>query len=125
MRYPGHCEKMRFLMNDLHLNADRETLKRILLNALPKTDQDVMIVYVSVSGEYQGQFMERSYVNKIYPLEIFNQHWSAIQVATASAACAVIDIVLQNAEQYHGFVLQETLPLDEILKNRFGKVFNQ
>ncbi len=30
MRYPGHCEKMRLLMNDLKLNDDRETLKRIL-----------------------------------------------------------------------------------------------
>ncbi|HET9447761.1 MAG TPA: saccharopine dehydrogenase NADP-binding domain-containing protein, partial [Steroidobacteraceae bacterium] len=28
MRYPGHCEQMRLLMNDLKLNHDRGTLKR-------------------------------------------------------------------------------------------------
>lgn len=50
MRYPGHCEKMRFLMNDLKLNQDRDTLKRILENAIPKTYQDMVLVYVTVEG---------------------------------------------------------------------------
>jgi len=30
LRYPGHCEKIHLLMNDLKLNNDRVTLKRIL-----------------------------------------------------------------------------------------------
>src|SRR4051812_46445822 len=33
IRYPGHCEQMRLLMNDLKLNHDRGTLKHILENA--------------------------------------------------------------------------------------------
>ncbi len=37
MRYPGHCEQMRLLMNDLKLNHDRQTLKHILENAVPQT----------------------------------------------------------------------------------------
>jgi hypothetical protein len=37
-------------MNDLKLNEDRETLKRILERAIPKTYQDTVIVYVSVDG---------------------------------------------------------------------------
>ena len=36
IRYPGHCEKIRFLMNDLKLNYDRDTLKRILENVILK-----------------------------------------------------------------------------------------
>ena len=51
LRYPGHCEKMRFLMNDLELRRDRETLARILENAVPRTLQDVVLLYVSVSGK--------------------------------------------------------------------------
>ena len=39
---PGHCEQMRLLMNDLKLNHDRATLKRILENAVPQTLQDVV-----------------------------------------------------------------------------------
>lgn len=125
MRYQGHCEKMRFLMQELRLNEDRETLKRILVNALPKTDQDVMILYVSVSGKKNGDFIEQNYVNKIEPVGRFGRHWSAIQVATASAASAVIDIVLGDEGSYQGFVVQETLPLNQILSNRFGQVFAQ
>ena len=45
LRYPGHCEKIQFLMNDLKLNEDRETLKRILEKAIPQTQQDVVIIY--------------------------------------------------------------------------------
>ena len=36
LRYPGHCEKIHFLMKDLKLNEDRETLKRILERAVPR-----------------------------------------------------------------------------------------
>ena len=49
IRYPGHCEKIKFLMNDLKLNDDRDTLKRIFEHAIPKTFQDVVLVYVSVT----------------------------------------------------------------------------
>jgi len=50
IRYPGHCEQMRLLMNGLKLNRDRGTLKRILENAVPQTLQDVVIVYAAVTG---------------------------------------------------------------------------
>ena len=42
IRYPGHCDQMRLLMNDLKLNHDRATLKHILENAVPQTLQDVV-----------------------------------------------------------------------------------
>ena len=48
LRYPGHCDKIHFLMNDLKLNQQRETLKHLLENAVPKTDQDVVLIYASV-----------------------------------------------------------------------------
>src|SRR6185503_2426470 len=67
IRYPGHCGQMRLLMNDLKLNHDRGTLKRVLENAVPQTLQDVVIVYVAVAGQQDGQLREENYVNKIYP----------------------------------------------------------
>lgn len=121
IRYPGHCEKMRFLMQDLHLNEDRETLKKILLRSLPHTDNDVMIVYVSVSGQKNNEFEEENYVLKIQPKEIFSQKWSAIQVATASSAAAIIDIVLLNPQHYSGVIFLENFSLDAVLSNQFGK----
>jgi saccharopine dehydrogenase-like NADP-dependent oxidoreductase len=120
MRYPGHCEQMRLLMNDLKLNHDRATLKRILENAVPQTLQDVVIVYVAVSGRQDGELREENYVNKIYPQEILGRLWSAIQVTTAAGIAAVVDLVLSKPEAYRGFVRQEQFRLPDVLANRFG-----
>jgi len=120
MRYPGHCAQMRLLMNDLRLNEDRATLKRILENALPQTLQDVVIVYAAVSGRQEGELREESYVNKIYPQEILGRLWSAIQVTTAAGITAVVDLVLSQPRAYRGFVRQEQFRLPHVLANRFG-----
>jgi saccharopine dehydrogenase-like NADP-dependent oxidoreductase len=120
MRYPGHCQKMRFLMNDLRLNEDRATLKRILENAIAKTYQDIVIVYVTVEGKKGGELTEKNYVKKIYPQVISGLEWSAIQVSTASGVCSVVDLVLGQANEYQGLVLQEKFQLTDVLKNRFG-----
>jgi saccharopine dehydrogenase-like NADP-dependent oxidoreductase len=112
---------MRLLMNDLKLNHDRATLKRILENAVPQTLQDVVIVYAAVTGTQDGQLREENYVNKIYPQVIAGRLWSAIQVTTAAGITAVVDLVLEHKGKYQGFVAQEQFRLPEILANRFGR----
>ena len=121
IRYPGHCAQMRLLMNDLKLNQDRATLKRILENAVPQTLQDVVIVYAAVTGQQNGELREENYVSKIYPQMIAGRLWSAIQVTTASGVCAVLDLVLTNPDRHHGLVTQESFRLPDILANRFGR----
>lgn len=123
IRYPGHCAKVKFLMNDLKLNQDRETLKRIFENAIPKTYQDVVLVYVSVTGMQDNQLIEQNYVKKFYPKIIGGQRWSAIQLTTASGICSVADIVLANPEKYRGFIRQEQFPFEALLANRFGEYY--
>ncbi len=121
IRYPGHCAQMRLLMNDLKLNEDRETLKKILENAVPHTLQDVVIIYAAVTGMQDGQLREENYVNKVFPEMIAGRLWSAIQVTTAAGICSVLDLVVSNGIQYSGLVRQEDFRLKDILDNRFGK----
>jgi saccharopine dehydrogenase-like NADP-dependent oxidoreductase len=123
IRYPGHCDQMRLLMNGLKLNHDRATLKRILENAVPQTLQDVVIVYAAVTGRQDGELREENYVNKVYPQEIAGRLWSAIQVTTAAGLTAVLDLVLQTPEDFRGFVAQEQFRLPAILANRFGRYY--
>ncbi|MFK8053677.1 MAG: saccharopine dehydrogenase family protein [Woeseiaceae bacterium] len=123
MRYPGHCEQMRLLMNGLKLKHDRKTLKRILENAVPQTLQDVVIVYTAVTGLQGGALREENYVNKVYPQMVAGKLWSAIQITTASGICAVVDKVLNDEASYKGFVAQEQFTLAEILENRFGRLY--
>lgn len=125
IRYPGHCEKMRFLMCDLKLKNDQSNLKAILENALPKTYQDVVIVYVSIVGKKQGELYEDNYVKKVYPQEIAGFHWSALQVTTAAGVCGVVDLVLNSDKVYQGLVHPHHFSLDEFLQNRFGQYYLQ
>jgi len=123
IRYPGHCHKMRFLMNDLKLNDDRDTLKRILENCIPKTGQDVVLVYVSVTGKKDNIFMEENYVKKFYPKIINGIQWSSIQLTTASEICAALDIILNQPNQFKGLVKHEQFSLTELINNRFGQYY--
>jgi saccharopine dehydrogenase-like NADP-dependent oxidoreductase len=125
IRYPGHCEQMRLLMNGLKLNQDRGTLKRILENSVPQTLQDVVIIYTAVTGLQGGEFREENYVNKVYPQLISGRLWSAIQVTTAAGLCAVLDLVFRTPERYRGFVRQEQFELPHVLANRFGRYFGE
>lgn len=125
LRYPGHCEKMRFLMNALELNQKRSLLKQILEGALAHTMQDVVIVYVAVQGDRQGQrqgvWHEETYVKKIYPQRIGGTLWTAIQVSTAASICAVVDIILKKTPIPFGNVKQESILLSELMGNPFGQ----
>jgi saccharopine dehydrogenase-like NADP-dependent oxidoreductase len=123
IRYPGHCAQMRLLMNGLKLNHDRETLKRILENAVPKTLQDVVIIYAAVTGYRDGELREENYVNRVYPQVVAGRLWSAIQVTTAAGVCSVLDLVLSNPGHHGGFVAQEEFRLGDILDNRFGRFY--
>jgi saccharopine dehydrogenase-like NADP-dependent oxidoreductase len=123
IRYPGHCEQMRLLMNGLKLNHDRDTLKRILENAVPQTLQDVVIIYAAVTGFQDGELREENYVNRVYPQVVAGRLWSAIQVTTAAGICSVMDLVLSDPDRHGGFVAQEEFRLADILDNRFGRFY--
>jgi saccharopine dehydrogenase-like NADP-dependent oxidoreductase len=124
IRYPGHCQALKLLLNDLKLKHDRDTLQRVLENALPSTLQDVVLVYVSVSGKREGRFTEESYLKKIYPRQIDGRVWSAIQVATAAGLCCVLDIVLSDPAKYRGFIPQESIELPLFMDNSYGQYYD-
>ena len=123
IRYPGHCDQVRLLMNGLKLNHDRPTLKRILENSVPQTLQDVVVIYAAVTGIQDGEFREENYVNKVYPQTVAGRLWSAIQITTAAGICSVVDLVLSEPGRYAGFVAQEAFSLPDILGNRFGQFY--
>lgn len=123
IRYPGHCEKIRFLIKELKLMDDRTTLKKILERSLPKIEDDVLILYASVTGHFQGNLIEKHYFHKVFSQEIKGTKWTAMQIATASSLCSVLDLVLQNASKYHGLILHESFDFDEFKNNRFSKCF--
>ena len=123
IRYPGHAAIMKALLNDLRLRDRRDLLKDILEQALPATMQDVVIIFVTVSGQRDGRLVQDSFVRKIYPQLLAGQMRSAIQITTASSLCAMLDLLAAGELPQSGFVRQEEVPLAKFLGNRFGRVY--
>ncbi len=123
IRYPGHAAIMKALLNDLGLRNRRPLLKDILENAVPATLQDVVIVFVTVSGLKNGKLMQETYVNKVYAQPVGGEMKSAIQITTAGAACAVLDLLATGRLPQAGFIRQEDIPLADVLANRFGRFY--
>jgi saccharopine dehydrogenase-like NADP-dependent oxidoreductase len=123
IRYPGHALIMRALLNDLRLRERRHVLKDILEHAVPTTLQDVVIIFVTVSGHRDGQLVQETYANKIYSREVNGHVLSAIQITTAAAICTVLDLLASAQLPRRGFIRQEDIPLKAFLENRFGKVY--
>jgi len=123
IRYPGHCEKIKFLLNDLRLRQDREIFAKFLRNGLPESQDDVVIIYVSANGIKAGKWIEKHYFHKILPCVFAQKKWSAMQTATASSVCAVIDLVLNSNLKKTGLVVNESLDFNDFINNRFAHCF--
>lgn len=123
VRYPGHRNIMKLLLQDLGLKDRRPLLKEIFESALPLTRQDVVLVFVNVSGYKDGKLVQESYANKIYSQLINGKHWSAIQITTAAGICAVLDLLAEGKLPQRGFVRQEDISFDDFITNRFGQYY--
>jgi len=123
IRYPGHAAIMKALLNDLRLRDRRELLKDILENAVPVTLQDVVIVFVTVSGLQGGQLIQETYAHKIYAAPVGGRTRSAIQITTAGGICAVLDLLAQGKLPQSGLIRQEEIALPAFLANRFGRCY--
>lgn len=125
VRYPGHCELMKMLLEDLQLKSDQETLKIILRRAVPATMQDVVLVFVTVSGIKHGQLVQEVFARKVFADRNEAQPLSAIQITTAAGICAAVDLFRQKKLPQQGFIRQEQIALPEFLANRFGCAYQQ
>jgi saccharopine dehydrogenase-like NADP-dependent oxidoreductase len=123
IRYPGHCDILKLLLNDLGLERRRDLLKEIVEAALPRTDQDVVLVYCTARGLIDGQLREKSLINKSFARVIDNQTWSAIQVTTAAGVLGVVDLMRSGMLPAQGFIRQEQVKLDDFLNTEFGQLY--
>lgn len=125
VRYPGHRDLMRVLLEELRMRDDVETLKAILRRSVPATMQDVVLVFVTVSGWRDGQFIQEVFARKVFAERAEAEPQSAIQITTAAGVCAVVDLFREGRLPRSGFVRQEQVALPDFLANRFGRAYQQ
>ncbi|HKU42928.1 MAG TPA: saccharopine dehydrogenase C-terminal domain-containing protein [Polyangiales bacterium] len=124
IRYPGHRDLIRFLVDDLRLRDQRDVLKGIFERALPVTGQDVVIVFVTASGLRDGAFTEETYVHRVPHAHIAGRPMAAIQLTTAAGVCAMVDLLREGRLPSSGFVRQEDVSMELFLANRFGRHYD-
>ncbi len=125
VRYLGHRDLMLMLLEDLKLKNDQETLKHIMRRAMPATMQDVVLVFVTVSGMKNGSLLQEVFARKIFAERDGAAPLSAIQITTAAGMCAALDLFREGQLPRSGFIRQEQIDLPAFLANRFGKAYQQ
>lgn len=125
VRYPGHRDLMKLLLEELQLKHEPETLKTILRRSVPATMQDVVLVFVTASGLRRGQLVQEVFARKIFADRDERAPLSAIQITTAAGVCAAVDLFREGRLPAQGFIRQEQVRLPEFLANRFGRAYQQ
>lgn len=120
IRYPGHLEQIRLLMEDLGMSRRRDLFKTVLENGLPHIHQDVVLIFITVSGRRGWRVIQESYVKKLYAED---DAQSALQTASAAATCTMVDLLREGALSREGYVRQEDVDLATFTGNRFGSYF--
>jgi saccharopine dehydrogenase-like NADP-dependent oxidoreductase len=123
VRYVGHCEQMKLLVDELRLGEHRDEFKQILERAVPVTFQDVVVTFCTVTGWRKGLLVQKSDARKIYHQQIGDEMWSAIQISTAAGVCAVLDLHVAGRLPRRGLVRQEQVSFEEFIGNRFGQYY--
>jgi saccharopine dehydrogenase-like NADP-dependent oxidoreductase len=123
VRYPGHRDIIKMLVRDLRLGLRRPIMKDVLETAIPITYQDVVLIFVTVSGWRDGRLTQESYAKKIYAQTVGTRLMSAIQITTAAGICAMCDLLVSSKLPQKGFVRQEDAKLSDFLSNRFGRYY--
>jgi saccharopine dehydrogenase-like NADP-dependent oxidoreductase len=121
VRYPGHRDIVKILIRDLRLGMHRDVLKGVFEAAIPMTTQDLVLIFVTVTGGKAGRLTQHTFVRKIYSTHVGGKLLSAIQLTTAAGVCAMVDLMREGKLPDRGFVRQEQASLEAFLGNRFGR----
>src|ERR1700686_202598 len=119
LRYPGHRDLMKFLLNDLNLSHKQDLLTQIFDQEVPMTFSDVVVVYVNSVGNDDAGLIQRSFVKKIYAGTVGGRPLSALQLSTAAGLVAVIELFARGLLPA-GFIKQESIALDQFFDTQWG-----
>ncbi len=123
IRYPGHVQLMNFFFHELLMRERRDEAGRILTHAKPPVDDDVVYIHVAAEGWTEGGLRRKEFVRAYYTREVAGRERTAIAWTTSASAVAVIEMTRTGALPRHGFLKQETVPLDAFFATRTGAFF--
>lgn len=135
IRYPGHRDLMKFLLQDLRLGVEhappsatgqvfnRKLAIDLLDHAIARTLQDLVIVFVSGIGIREGRREQINIRRDIRATELFGRVWPAIELTTAAGVCAMVDLHRTGKLPAKGFIRQEQCSFAQFNQTLFGLAY--
>ncbi|HEX5138058.1 MAG TPA: saccharopine dehydrogenase C-terminal domain-containing protein [Planctomycetota bacterium] len=120
IRYPGHLDLIRFLIDDLGFRDRPDELVKIFQRSIPSTLDDYVIVSVRGLGTSQGRYMEKTYWRRVNGRYLGKQFFTGIEVSTAAGVCGVLHLLLLGELPQKGLVMLEQVPYDRFMETPFG-----
>lgn len=124
VRYPGHRYLMRFLIDEMKLGENNgKALKKMMNKAIPATKQDVVLIFITVSGIIDEKKIQETWTRKIYG----DDDWSAIQLTTSAGICGMVELHRTGKIPKSGFVKQEDIDFDafnSVIKHKFKGIYS-
>jgi saccharopine dehydrogenase-like NADP-dependent oxidoreductase len=122
IRYPGHCQLMRFMLHELGLGQRREEAVRLLADAYPPVRDDLVIVYAAAEGTTSGRRVREEFVRVYRPRMVAGGARTAIGWTTAAGAVGMIELLAEGSLPDSGFVCQEHVSLQAFLATSAGQM---
>ncbi|WP_136795677.1 MULTISPECIES: saccharopine dehydrogenase family protein [Desulfosediminicola] len=123
VRYPGHCQLMNFFFHELLMREQRELAGRILTNAKPSVNDDVVYIHATAEGWKKERLFRDEFVRSFYPIAVNGTTCRAIAWTTAASVCSVVELVANGSLPATGFLKQEEIPLQKFLQTQNGKLY--
>jgi saccharopine dehydrogenase-like NADP-dependent oxidoreductase len=137
IRYPGHRNLMKFLLQDLRLGVehaapssggrvfDRRLAIDLLDHAIARTLQDVVVVFINCIGMKDGRREQVNFKRAVHATNMFGRVWPAIELTTAAGVCAMVDMHRRGKIPQKGFVRQEECSLEAFNDSLFGLAYER
>lgn len=91
LRYPGHLDYIRFLLEDLGLSRRLYQFRTLLTTALPRIEEDRVLIAIRHRSQGQERWDSRLFTAGRDPE---GRIVSAVSTATAAHVCATLDLIL-------------------------------
>jgi saccharopine dehydrogenase (NAD+, L-lysine-forming) len=122
IRYPGHCQLMLFMLQELGLGRQREEAVRLLAEAYPPVRDDLVIVYAAAGGTSGGRRAREEFVRVYRPRIVAGGARTAIAWTTAAGVVGMVELLAEGSLPDSGFVCQEDVSLDGFLATSAGEM---
>lgn len=116
LRYPGHLDYMRFLLDDLGLAENRHRLRTLLMNGLPLIEEDRVLIVLETESPAGRERFEQVIAARRRP----DDGWaSAGLAATAAHVCAMTDLLCSGRLEHRGFLPAGAVSIETLAASPF------